>query len=90
MKQEMKYITFISGHSVQFVMFPFTIQHSSMAQDLMLKNSDVLGAGFVNFKSVMVFGKNTAVPDCNGQSISLGVRSREDEDTKVIMKSMFE
>lgn len=58
--------------------FPVFVDHSEFARRNMFDKNGIDGAGFV------CHGING--PACYGKSVSLGVASREEEDTKCIQK----
>lgn len=70
---KIKYITFDNGLIDAIVIFPEYVMHS----DVGIKGT-ILGAGFIE----IVDGKW----NCHGNSISLSVASRPDEDSKIANK----
>lgn len=64
----------IMGNEVIAVFEPFLL-HKDLAQ-----NQKVLGAGFVSLSTMT----------CYGASVSLGVKSRPEADTKLLLKQIFQ
>lgn len=77
---KMKYICYDDGHVDTLIVFPDHIQHSDMARQLNLAQGMLLGAGFV------VMG-NDGAPMCYGDSVSLDIKSRE-EDTFILCNNI--
>lgn len=75
----MKYIIFDNG---EFVIFPETMNHGAVARSLRATKDSVLGAGFVRIGCEIEESEHFA--NCYGESISLGIRSRGDEDGAII------
>jgi len=58
------------------IVFPETINHADMARNMGWKREDIVGAGFVYV--------NGDSYNCYGESVSLRVKSREEEDVKIL------
>ena len=58
------------------IVFPETINHADMARNMGWKKEDIIGAGFV---VVVDHSYN-----CYGESVSLRVKSRVEEDEKIL------
>ena len=74
-ESSMKYVVFYGYHGEQIIIFPKKIQHKQFAdsiEQLSYGTMRPVSGGFV------IDGK------CVGESISLGMTSRGDEDTKLI------
>ena len=68
------------------IVFSAAIQHSEMVG----YNQKCEGAGFVTFSSRMDEDDNSvAVADCYGESISLNIKSRGEEDSKLINRQIL-
>ncbi len=67
----MKYVVY---KDATFAMFPVTIQH----KELRLMGKTIVGAGFVDFQ------KENEFFVCYGESESLGIKSRGEEDGDVL------
>ena len=76
--QEVKYV--IVGGSA--IVFSAAIQH----KDMVGYNEKCDGAGFVSFRSDFdpIYGDPIVVAECYGKSVSLGIESRPDEDSRII------
>ena len=75
-----KYITFINQEEMEsFRLFPDYEQHSNIAKEIGLDRR-ILGAGFLH-----IFDGNLI---CNGNSSSLGIKSREEKDADIIAQSL--
>lgn len=75
MFDKLKYIAYDTGLSDTMLLFPEVDKHADIASRMGLRKDQILGAGFVVFPE--------GVPECFGESISLEVKSRE-EDTKLL------
>jgi hypothetical protein len=92
---EVKYIIYKDRHGFErAVIFDPMIQHSSMAMGLCVTDN-VVGAGFVSGRPLKE-SVDTVSGMCRdidyrayGQSISLGVKSREPQDSEVINAMFF-
>lgn len=74
----MKYISYNNGKP-RIIVFE-AIQHSDMASYLNLTKDMMLGAGFVTLmKSELI---------CYGESMTLGIVSRDEIDTKLLIESL--
>jgi hypothetical protein len=71
---ETKYI--IHANNIPIV-FPEIINHSDMARNMGWKKEDIIGAGFV------YLGEDYSYT-CYGESVSLRVKSRGEEDEKIL------
>lgn len=79
----MKYI--MRDHTPsEFAIFPDLLNHREMANRLGWR--DIIGAGFVRF-GCGDHQELEILVDCYGESISLGVKSRGDEDAKIIQNA---
>jgi hypothetical protein len=58
------------------IIFPETIGHVQMAQNMRWARADIVGAGFVQVRAGGYV--------CYGESISLRVKSRDDKDSEVL------
>jgi len=58
------------------IVFPEIINHSDMARNMGWKKEDIIGAGFVYV--------NGDSYNCYGESVSLRVKSRGEEDVKIL------
>jgi hypothetical protein len=68
------------------IVFSAAITH----KDMVGYNQKCEGAGFVTFRSeVDEAGNDIAVASCYGESISLGIKSREDEDSRLINRQIL-
>ena len=77
MTSEMKYVVFYSHKGEQIIIFPKIIQHSVMADD-------VEKSSFGGMRAIS--GGFIVNGECVGESESLRMKSRGDEDTKLIDK----
>lgn len=76
----MRYKGFETG-----IIFPEHISHDEFARNMGVGKNDILGAGFADFKECN--GHNTLI--CNGNSVSLNIDSRENEDAIVLTRNYF-
>ena len=68
------------------IVFSAAITH----KDMVGYNKGCEGAGFVTFRSeVDEAGNDIAVDSCYGESISLGIKSRGEEDSKLINRQIL-
>jgi hypothetical protein len=75
-----KYIVIRSGGFELLFNFPPLIQHAAMLLTLKRGNADYAGA------EVVSAGFITPAGGCHGRSISLGVESRPEADTKLLQR----
>ena len=74
---EAKYVI-IDGSAI---VFTAAIMHSDMVKH----HQKAEGAGFVRFyPSKNEWGEDKIIAKCYGESISLGVKSREEEDSRIV------
>jgi hypothetical protein len=74
---EAKYVI-IDGSAI---VFTAAIMHSDMVKH----HQKAEGAGFVRFyPSKNEWGEDEIIAKCYGESISLGVKSREEEDSRIV------
>ena len=74
---EVKYVI-VGGRAI---VFSAAIQH----KDMVGYNQKCEGAGFVRFKvSKDSYGEDVITAHCYGESISLGIKSRPEEDSKIV------
>lgn len=74
---EAKYVI-IDGSAI---VFTAAIMHSDMVKH----HQRAEGAGFVRFYSSRnEWGEDEIIAKCYGESISLGVKSREEEDSRIV------
>jgi hypothetical protein len=59
------------------IVFPETINHADMARNMGWKKEDIIGAGF------FYLGEDYSYT-CYGESVSLRVKSRGEEDEKIL------
>lgn len=78
MSKGLKYLAYRGDLCQQIILFSPMDEHYSVAQRLNIDKDDILGAGFVD-----IAGRKDRLT-CYGRSISLGVVSRGDEDTKLL------
>lgn len=75
----MKYITYTNENGIpSFVIFDKHTEHKSLSKRL--RYTRILGAGFVVIDR---FGIT-----CYGESLSMNVQSKEEEDSKIIRRSL--
>ena len=72
-----KYITFARGSLEDIIVFSPFMQHKDVAKTV-LAGAEILGAGFIDF-SATVGGEVSC--ECYGDSISLKIKSREEDNT---------
>lgn len=72
-----KYIVFESGYNEDILIFGSTLKHSDVVNMMRLTKEDIISAGFV---AVYSDGDDT-IARCYGESTSLGIKSRGDQDT---------
>lgn len=77
---EMKYIIVDDGMMEKPVIFDDATDHSQMASDLFGFKKDVVSAGFVSFSKDGL--------QCYGRSVSLNIKSRPEEDSKLINRML--
>ena len=79
---EVKYV--IVGGSA--IVFSAAIQH----KDMVGYNQKCEGAGFVSFRSDFdpIYGDPIVVAKCYGESVSLGIKSRPDEDSRIVTRQL--
>ena len=63
-----------------FLIFPEYIQHDMAAKILTCHGYEILGAGFVDLSGGVV--------TCYGESISLGIKSRGQEDAEILARKL--
>ncbi len=89
-----KYITFTNEHDVpDIIIFTWCQKHSHIAAALQMKDSDILGAGFIQFYGEpedrdVVDSPQHVVPHCYGDSSTLKVKSRGAEDDRVAIQML--
>jgi hypothetical protein len=67
------------------IVFSAVIQH----KDMVGHNEKCEGAGFVYFKMAKdSFGDDIITAVCYGESISLGIKSREEEDSAIVTRQI--
>ena len=75
-----KYITHTAKYIIHTdwipIVFPEIINHSDMARNMGWKKEDIVGAGFVYLEDYSYI--------CYGESVSLRVKSRGEEDEKIL------
>lgn len=77
-----KYISYKDHYGIPvIVIFDNSINHNDMANILRIED-DILGAGFTTIDPTMG-------PICYGYSESLGVKSRDDEDTRLAKRMLM-
>lgn len=79
MEKKMKYIVYTGALADEIYLFPYWIQHNSFAFTMNFLPEDILSAGFIE-KSCDGNLK------CFGQSVSLGVKSNPEVDTRLLNK----
>lgn len=84
--RKLKYIVFKGVLDMESIVFPDTVSHDVMAYKVGIRdNSNILGAGFVEFVSCN--GKLKA--ECFGNSVSLKVDSRPLDDSLRVTVDYF-
>ena len=80
--QEVKYV--IVGGSA--IVFSAAIQH----KDMVGYNEKCEGAGFVRFDTETdpIYGDTIIVAKCYGKSVSLGIESRPEEDSRIVTRQI--
>jgi hypothetical protein len=67
------------------IVFSAAIQHSDMARGF----GEVEGAGFVTFRTKEdEYGETIVTSHCYGESISLGIKSRGEIDSKIVTRQI--
>ena len=68
------------------IVFSASIQH----KDMVGYNEKCEGAGFVRFdiETEPTYGGNIVVAKCYGKSVSLGIESRIEEDTRIVTRQI--
>ena len=85
-----KYIVFQKGSFPEAVIFPETIEHRDMVDDILNYpdhdeiNNKVLGAGFVGLR--VIDGVIKVSP--HGKAVSLGIESRGNEDIRPLENAL--
>jgi hypothetical protein len=79
---EVKYV--IVGGSA--IVFSAAIQH----KDMVGYNEKCEGAGFVRFDTETdpIYGDTIIVAKCYGKSVSLGIESRPEEDSRIVTRQI--
>jgi len=77
MSQQMKYIVVNGALTDEIYLFPGAVYHADFADKMGFSQDQILSAGFVSPEL-----------ECYGKSISLGVSSRGEIDTKLIDKEL--
>ena len=67
------------------IVFSPALKHSEMAAGF----NNIDGAGFVSFRSTQdEYGDTVIVANCYGESISLGIKSRGDLDSRIVTRQI--
>lgn len=67
------------------IVFSAAIQH----KDMVGYNEKCEGAGFVTFYTQLdIYGDTIIKADCYGESISLGIKSRGEEDSAIVTRQI--
>lgn len=77
----MKYIAFEGRLHQEIIIFAQSRDHAQMALDLNIERENILGAGFIAIPAA-------TDPYCYGQSTSLNIASRGDDDTRLLHRLM--
>jgi hypothetical protein len=80
-----KYIIVNAGFGTEApILFSELLKHSEVAG-----NRQVISAGFVQINAEEKDGEQVLVATCYGESTSLGIKSREEEDSKLVTSQLF-
>jgi len=92
-----KYIVYNVNDMEEMIIFSKTQIHSNVARQLGLKVSDIISAGFVSISIRYEEHEETGLESesiitarCYGESVSLGIKSRQKEDTWLAKRLLFQ
>lgn len=77
MQRDMKYVVHEGALATEIYLFPNFVTHNNFVFNMNFASEDVVSAGFVS-------------PDlkCYGESVSLKLKSRSEEDTKLLHRML--